>query len=289
MVEPRRGNRANALDDTAEIGIATPKQRLSIGRFQVVRLIASGTYTSIFEIAECGQRFALKTLNTGQEEHAVQRFEQCAAIVASLGHPNVLPCLETGRLDGLPYAVMPFADAGSLHELVTRQVLPRQVEVIQIIRAVGSALDYAHERGVVHGFVHTRHVILGANDQVWVAGFGEVSGEFPVRIFLGNPRHLSPEQCESLGNAVPQSDVYALAEVAYMLLSGHHPFEGTSSYELLVQKRSGPVPSIRERAPRVPQAADLVLQRAMTIRPQDRIRSAGQFVEQLDNALRRTD
>jgi serine/threonine-protein kinase len=286
MVEPKQGEGPESLDDSTLIDPVEPSpssQPASVGRFEIARLIAQGSYTRIYEVTApnaSGSRLALKSLNT--ESESVSRwFERGVSNTGSLNHPHILPCHESGRHEGSPYMVMPLVDGTSVQELVHRQAFPEPVEVVRIARAVASALDYAHGRGVVHGDVHPKHVLLDRTGYVWLTGFAEVGCGRPEEMCFGNPHHLAPEQFTGFENTVPQTDVYALGEVAFLLLTGSFPFRG-GIFELLERKRSGPVPSIRERRPELPRLVDLTLQRAMAVRPEDRFRSAGKLVEELD-------
>ena len=141
----------------------------------------------------------------------------------------------------------------------------------------------------MHGVLHPRHILL---DRTGRASPSSVSGRLPApdarkaRSF-GNPHFLGmPEQFAGLDRTVPQTDVYALAEVVFLLLSGSFPFQEAGGIEqLLSRKESGSVPSVRMFRPELPHRVDLTLQRAMALRSEDRYRSAGQFVEELDGAL----
>jgi serine/threonine-protein kinase len=291
MVEPKQGEGPESLDDATlvePVEPSLPSQLTAVGRFEIVRLIAQGSYTKIYEVTApevSGQRFALKLLNT--ESESVSRwFERGASVTASLKHPHILPCRESGQHEGCPYVVMPLVDGISVRELVHRQALPESAEVVRIARPVASVLDYAHGRGVVHGDVHPKHVLLDRTGYVWLTGFAEVGCGRPEEMCFGNPHHLAPEQFTGFENTIPQTDVYALAEVVFLLLTGSFPFQGVTRIELFERKRFGPVPSIRERRPDLPHSVDHALHRAMAMRPEERFRSAGELVEELDRALR---
>jgi serine/threonine-protein kinase len=292
MVEPQQGEHPEPLEATTVIEPIQPSptsEPTTVGRFQIVHLLAQGGHATIYEVSTPdagGQRHALKLLNT-EMEPVVRWFEKGASVTARLNHPHILPCHESGRIDGRPYMLMPHVDGDSVTKAVLHgNVMPGPAEVVRIARAVAAALDYAHGRDVVHGNVHPNHVLLSRTGHVWLIGFAEVGVGYPEEMIFGNPHHLAPEQFCGFETAVPQTDVYALAEVVFLLLSGSFPFQGVeSTIDLFERKRSGPAPSIRGRRPELPRTVDLTLQRAMSVRPEDRFRSAGQFVEELDGAL----
>jgi serine/threonine-protein kinase len=291
MVERKEDDGPESLDDATLIEPVEPSpssQPAAVGRFEIVCLVARGSYTRIYEVTApdaSGRRLALKLLDTDSE--SISRwFERGTSVTSSLNHPHILPCHESGRKDGRPYMVMPLVDGASVLDLVRRQALPDPAEVVRIARPLAAALDYAHRRDVMHGNVHPKHVLLDRTGYVWLTGFAEVGPGYPEEMCFGNPHHLAPEQFAGLEKAVPQTDVYALAEIAFLLLTGSFPFQGIAGIELFERKRSGPLPSVRERRPELPHSVDLALQRGMAVRTEDRFRSAGQLVEQLDGALR---
>lgn len=181
--------------------------------------------------------------------------------------------------------VMPLVDGASVCAMNRQQALLAPAEVVRIARSIASALDYAHGRDVVHGNVHPKHVLLDRTGHVWLIGFAEIGPGYPDEICLGNPHHLAPEQFTSLEKTVPQTDVYALGEIVFLLMSGYFPFQNLSMHAMFECKRFGPVPSIGRYRPQLPRRVDLALHRAMAVRPEDRFRSAGEFVTELDAAL----
>jgi serine/threonine protein kinase len=214
-----------------------------------------------------------------------------AQLLAGLDHPNILRVIEVGAAQGYGFfSALEYVEGGSLAEMVGRPPLPHHVELIRIVREVAAALDHAHGRNVVHGSVHPKHILLDRAGHVSLTGFAEVAPSGSEGIVVGNPHFLAPEQFTSLDKAVPQTDVYALAEVAYLLLSGSFPFQGAEGIEQLMNRKcSGAVPNIRACKPELPPRVDLALQKGMALRPEKRFGSPGQFVEELDKALRICD
>jgi serine/threonine-protein kinase len=153
-------------------------------------------------------------------------------------------------------------------------------QVVAMITEVAVALDYAHSREVVHGYVHPRHLLAGPDQSTWLIGFGEYPPADTSAI--GNPLHFAPEQLEGNRRATPQTDVYALCETAIWLLSGRHPFDGLHGSDLLRAKRTGEM----SRPPRdlLPSAWPklvAVLQRGLAVEPGARYTTAFEFANAL--------
>src|SRR5262249_9469426 len=149
-----------------------------------------------------------------------------------------IPALhEVGETETRLYMVRRLVEGDDLQNNIGNST-GNKIEVARIIAEIATALDYAHEQGVVHGYVHPRHLLLGNDGGSWLIGFGEYPAPDPA--VLGNPIHLAPEQIAG-GIVTARSDVYALAETAVWLLSGRHPFRGWRSAELIAAKRRDPL------------------------------------------------
>ncbi len=154
----------------------------------------------------------------------------------------------------------------------------------QPIAQIAAALDYAHSRGVVHGYVHPRHILIGKDESIWLIGFGEFPPP-PEDIFCGNPLHLAPEQFEADCRTTLASDVYALTETALWLLCECHPFKGIEISELLEAKRTGRLRrEIQEFDPGISPALERVLHRGLAPEPTGRYATAGEFAAALASA-----
>lgn len=277
-----------SLDDTVELPATEREEPASIGPYRVVRPLAYGTNTRLYEVASSDapdQRLVLKQLqDRGQE--GTKWFTAVATAMKTLDHPNIVPCHSFVDDGEQCFMVMPFVEGSSLLEIV-RQGTIESARLMQIVNSVGVALDYAHDSGIVHGNLHPKHILLDETDHASLIGFAELGSGRHCRVF-GNPHHLAPEQCES-NSTLPATDVYALAEVCYLCLCGLFPFgDAGGAVDLLKRKRVGPIPSIRERRPELSKRVDKILQRGMAISPEQRFPSAGEFSREFSAALSRT-
>jgi serine/threonine-protein kinase len=237
-----------------------------------------------------GQLVWLNVVHSGGEfgQVVAEGLRQQARILTALNHPNIVRLVEVGEAPGYGFfSALDYVEGTSLALMVRHSKLPHHGEVIRIASQIAAALDYSHGRNVVHGNVHPKHILLDRCAHVFLIGFGELGPRHPEGMLLGNPHFLAPEQFDDLDRTVPQTDIYEMGEIVFLLLTGSFPFQGCEGIEkLLNRKRSVQAPSIRERRPELPGRVDLALQRAMALRPEDRYLSAGQFVEELVSALR---
>jgi len=239
---------------------------------------------------------AIKLLSAGRgDERQIQRFEREVQLTASLTHPNTISIYDFGRTpDGIFYYAMELIDGITLEELVTfggPQPAPR---VVHLLTQVCAALVEAHGLGLVHRDIKPANIMLslrgGVADYVKVLDFGlvkEVEERDPAmtanNTLLGTPLYLAPEAITSPELVGARTDLYALGAVAYQLLTGHPPFEGSTVVEvcskhLLAEPTS---PSLATTRP-IPPALDELVLACLAKSPDARPASAQALREQLE-------
>jgi serine/threonine-protein kinase len=216
-----------------------------------------------------------------------ERFLREIEIAAALQHPHILPLYDSGQAGSLLYYVMPFAEGESLRQRLAReQQLPLDV-ALRITREVGSALQYAHDHGVVHRDIKPENIMLSGGQAV-VADFGiaralHAAGAEQLTqsgMVVGTPQYMSPEQAG--GAAVDgRSDQYSLACSLYEMLIGQPPFTGPSSQAVIARHSLEPVPSLRVVRQTVPQSVEEAIKRAMAKVPADRFATMTRFLDAL--------
>ena len=262
-------------------------------RYQVERELGRGGMAVVFlaEDLKHHRPVAIKLLKP--ELSAIvgsDRFFREIDIAATLQHPHILPLFDSGQADGLLYYVMPFADGESLRQRLAReQQLPLD-SALQIAREVGSALQYAHEHGVIHRDIKPENIMLSGGHAV-VADFGiaralHAATAEPLTLsgmVVGTPQYMSPEQAG--GAAVDgRSDQYSLACTLYEMLIGQPPFTGPSSQAVIARHSVEPVPSLRVVRQTVPQTVEAAIMQAMAKLPADRFASMQRFLDALQSS-----
>ncbi len=171
----------------------------------------------------------------------VERFLRELRTVASLRHPNILQIYYAGEEEEIPYFVMEYIRGLNLEQLLRQQTLVHRFlpysEIIRIGRAAGSALDYAHEEGVIHRDIKPSNIILSEDGRVVLADFGlalQATSSTLGQVF-GSPHYIAPEQARNSALAVPRSDLYSLGVVLYEMLTGSVPFNDPSPASLALQ------------------------------------------------------
>lgn len=232
---------------------------------------------------------------------SVDRFRREILTAAALQHPLIVPVLDTGEIDGLPYFLMPFVEGESLRSRLQRGSLG-VVDTVRILRDVTRALTVAHARGVVHRDIKPDNVLL-ANGAAVVADFGVSKAFAEARhgdrddasddvaagphttagVSLGTPAYMAPEQVAADPDASYPMDIYAVGVMAYEMLVGAPPFGGRSPQQVMAAHiAEEPVP-VQQHRPEIPAALASLIMQCLAKDPLQRPASAAALAQALDD------
>jgi serine/threonine protein kinase len=260
-------------------------------RYRVMERLGSGGMAVVYlaEDERLGRRVAVKRLHTGSPEETAKRFAREARMGASLNHPNITMVYDTVTDEDSVVIVMEYVQGESLADRIRRgRIEPR--EAVRILRGLGAALDHAHENGIVHRDVKPANILVGADGAVKLCDLGIATAVEGTRIthsgsVMGTAAYMAPEQLDG-SEAGPGTDVYALAALAYEMLAGRPAYRGSTPMEIAHQVVNGPPPELTEAWPDAPPAAAEAVKRGMAFDAGDRPRTACEFVDELERALK---
>ena len=266
-------------------------------RYRLPRRIGRGAMGDIYVATDevLGREVAVKVLadRYAADDAIRQRFKREALAAARLsGEPGAVTIFDVGEWRERPFIVMEHLGGGSLEDRLRRDGAQPPDRALAWLEQAAAALDAAHRHGIVHRDVKPANLLLDDRGQLRVADFGIASAAgfdsmTLTGTVLGTAGYLSPEQAAG-ERAGPASDRYALAVVAFELLSGHRPFESESATAEAAAHVNAPVPSIAELCEGLPWDVDRVFQRALAKGPRARYGSAREFVAELRSALSHT-
>ena len=284
-----------AGDSPAELGLLTgltPGSR--VAGYLLEKLVGVGGMAAVFRARDerLGRVVALKLL-TG-DEVVQQRFAREARAVAAVDHPHIIPVYEAGEAGGVLFIAMRYVAGDDLRTIVRRDGGLRPRRAAAFISPVASALDAAHAAGLVHRDVKPANMLVdvgpGRPEHVYLSDFGVArgvltsSGLTRAGQFLGTPDYAAPEQING-GQVDGRADQYALACVAYTLLSGSVLFSRDVPMAVLYAHLSAPPPRLTVVRPDLSEAVDQVLARGLAKTPEERYESCGAFADALREAL----
>ena len=264
--------------------------------FTILRVLGAGGMGTVYLAAHprLPRQDALKVLPTQwtADPQYRARFLREADLTSSLSHPNILGVHDRGEYDGQLWISMDYVGGTDASRLV-REHHPDGLpvgEALEIITAVASALDYAHQRGLLHRDVKPANILLDPQAQrIFLADFGiarlidDPSGLTATNMAVGTMAYAAPEQLrgEPLDG---RTDQYALACTAFDLLTGAPPYVDSNPAVVITKHVAAPVPSLGERRPELA-VLDPVLARAMAKSPADRYPSCRDFARELSTLL----
>ncbi|BCL83654.1 serine/threonine protein kinase [Ktedonobacteria bacterium brp13] len=262
----------------------------TIEHYKIERHLARGGMADVFlarDLQQPERTVAIKVVRQGLGEQS-ERFLREAQAMTSLHHPHILPVLGSGSYAAWHYMFMPYAAGGSLRELTGQG--PLSIEhTITLLEQIVGAIQYAHDRGILHRDIKASNVLLCNAHYAYLADFGLVKSPTDdysltrTGFVLGTPEYMAPELLDN--EATTQSDVYALGVLLYLMLTGTLPFKATTPMGVMIKHMQELPPQATIINPALPPAIDTVLAHALMKDPSQRTPSASMLLQELRIAL----
>lgn len=265
-----------------------PFQSLIADRYRLLSHLRRGGMSEVYLAADehTGQSVAIKLVSINHDDY-FQRLKREVRMLRQLHHEHILPILDYGETGQFAYLVMPYMGHGNLRERLSRgPCSPEETSVI--LSQVASALQVAHEHGILHRDIKASNILLDAEDNVYLADFGlaklqgEASGITQTGCLIGTPEYMAPELVDTPESVA--SDIYALGVLLYQMLTAKLPFTGTTPIAICWKhiEELPPLPSIHN--PAITPALESVILRALDKDPQRRFASASSMAQAYQNA-----
>jgi serine/threonine protein kinase/ABC-type branched-subunit amino acid transport system substrate-binding protein len=259
-----------------------------LGNYRLTRLLGRGGFAEVYlgEHPLLEMTVAIKVLHTQISQEDVAQFLQEARILAGLRHPHIVRILDFG-LDGqIPYLVMDYAPNSTLRARHVRGAQLPVSTVVDYVKQIAEALQYAHDRKVIHRDIKPENMLIGEHGEILLNDFGialiaQSSHDQNTRDMAGTIAYMAPEQIKAHPHLA--SDQYSLGIVAYEWLCGTRPFHGLYT-EIAVKHSVTPPPSPREHLPMLSPDVEYVILTALKKQPEQRFATVSAFARALEQA-----
>ena len=291
-----KADETGAIDPSApskveEPLIAAPTPVPTLSGYRIEKPLGRGGMGSVYLAVQASldRPVALKVLSPklAADAEFVRRFQAEARAAAALAHPNVVTVYDVGEERGVHYLSMEYMDRGTLEERVARAGRLEWSEALAVLRDAAAGLVYAEAKKIVHRDLKPANLMQNHVGATKIADLGLATHveaeerEAAEKKVFGTPHFMSPEQVR--GEKVDsRSDLYSLGATAYRLLTGHTPFEGTNSREIVRAHLSQEPRSMREFVPDLPEGALGLVGRLMRKDPAERFGSAAELLREIE-------
>lgn len=299
--------------DDSNTKATLPGQRLLANRYLLERRLGRGAMGQVYLARDQNlltRRVAVKTVRPDvlmdedlQEGEAVARFEREARAAASIHHPNVVDVTDFGQSsDNVLFLVMEYVEGETLYQLLRREGTLGLQRTINIMQQVVAGVDAAHDQGILHRDLKPANIFImqsrkknpGANEDgfIKVGDFGlakiiegDDSTTGPAsRGILGTPEYMAPEQMQPGVKLDVRADVYALASIAYHMLSGRPPFTGDFT-QIIAQKLTQDPPALTGLRSDLNAQVETAVMGGLTRAPGERSASPLDWYERLEESI----
>ncbi len=268
-----------------------------LGRYKINGVLGKGAMGLVYDGLDptLNRRVAIKTILTrnldeATAKHYAMRFQREVRAVARINHPNIVQVYDFGQEGDLAFIVMEYIEGRELKEAFDKKDLFDLGTTFRLMQELLSALDYAHEAGVIHRDVKPANVMVDKKGHAKLTDFGVARIEDPesqteatrVGAVIGTPSYMSPEQIQ--GQPIDRrTDIFSAGVLFYQLLTGQKPFEGTQW--ALAKKIIQDDPVWPSKVVQIPATIDRVVARSLAKTPEERYQTAREFAADLQRIL----
>ncbi|MBZ0308285.1 MAG: serine/threonine protein kinase, partial [Anaerolineae bacterium] len=266
----------------------------TIGPYKLEKLLGAGGMGAVYESyqASVKRKVAIKVLlfQLAQSKEAVERFNREVELTAKMEHPHILPIYDYGVDQNLSYIVIRLLGGGTLDDRIKKHGYLSHHEVMEVLRQIASALDYAHRHGIIHRDLKASNILFDDDNNAYLSDFviaravESTSNLTQSGHIVGTPQYMAPEQWK--GDPLDgRTDIYALGVLVYQLLTGSLPFNAPTTAAMMYKHLNEKPPAPTQLRPTLPTTINHVIEKVLAKDPDERYASAAEFYTALESAV----
>ena len=279
MPSAKRDDPPATLIRASDAGVIDALRKATLGEYEIIGLLGRGGMATVYLAHDIAldRRVAIKVMapHLLAGEGMAERFKREARTAGSLSHPHIIPIYAVKQAGDLLYFVMKFVEGRPLDRIIQEVGALPFAMAQTIMQQVGSALGYAHRRGIIHRDIKPANIMLDVDGWAMVTDFGiakvsDKQGLTMTGATVGTPSYMSPEQCAATKELTPASDQYSLGVVAYEMIAGRLPFHADSVMAIMYSHYNDPPVPIEAVRTGCPPAIAAAVMRMLEKEPEKR-------------------
>ncbi|MGA3018526.1 MAG: tetratricopeptide repeat protein [Bryobacteraceae bacterium] len=262
------------------------------GRYRIEALLGEGGMGAVYKAydTELGRTVALKLVRPelATNPQTMQRFKHELLLASKISHKNILRIHDLGDAGGVKFITMALVEGTDLSGVIEKGGRLPFDRALKFTRQLCSALEAAHNEGVVHRDLKPQNILIDQSDNIYVSDFGlakslESEATMMTRTgqILGTPRYMSPEQVEAR-DVDHRADIYSMGLIIYEMFTADIPFRGESAMQLMYQRVTAAPQDPRTIFPEMPDYLATVILKCLERDPARRYQTAREVLDDLD-------
>ena len=282
--------------DRIQEGVISDDVPKMAGNYEILRQIGEGGMGRVYKArhVKLGNFAAVKFLppHLAQDDNFVQRFEREAKLAAQLNSPYSVRTFDVVEVDGMRLILMEYVEGESLDDLLSREGRIEEKRALRVIHDVATALDEAHECGIIHRDIKPGNILLTRRGVPKVADLGLAKNVDSDQVnltsigaILGTPSYMSPEQAMGLPDLDNRSDIFSLGATFYRMVVGELPFKGDTPVNVMHKIATRPVPPPLTQNPALSSDTAAIICKMMAKDRNDRYQSMAAVTRDIEMLL----
>lgn len=263
-----------------------------VGPYEILEEVGRGGMATVYKAyhASLDRHVAIKVMDAAMssDRDFRERFRREARVIARLDNPHIVPVYDFDEHNGQPYLVLKFIDGPTLGQRIKSTPLSK-IEILDLIMAVGSGLQYAHKQGILHRDVKPSNVLLSREGNIYLTDFGlarmvEGNSSLTGDTIIGTPHYISPEQALNTERLDEGTDIYSFGVMIYELVTGRVPFDADTAFSVIEDHIYTPPPPPKTIKPDLSSDIEDVILKALAKKRIDRYEKVSDLVKAFKHA-----